>query len=181
MAQAIDPSRRIETGRLVITNWRPILADPIRRPALENALEKMLTPSITKRLPLEMDFPGTYAAIADWIGDRDKEEEIWCAHARADGRLMGLGMLFGDDEQAQARIPVIMIGYFLGEREWGKGFGKEFVGSLVAAIEKTAPVHISAKVDGDNTASARLLESLGFIASDELSTPDRFHFDKICT
>ena len=55
------------------------------------------------------------------------------------------------------------LGYWIGRRHWGRGYGAEAVGALVDhAFRNDAGERIGAGVFHDNPASRRLLEKLGF-------------------
>jgi len=56
------------------------------------------------------------------------------------------------------------VGYILHPRAWGQGLGREAMSAVIDHIFATCDVQaLSADVDPANTASIRLLESLGFV------------------
>jgi [ribosomal protein S5]-alanine N-acetyltransferase len=70
----------------------------------------------------------------------------------------------------------VQLGYFLGESEWGRGLGTEFVGALVAWLAARGPLRLTAYTDSDNLASAKVLEKSGFVRQEAASSTERFCF-----
>jgi RimJ/RimL family protein N-acetyltransferase len=89
----------------------------------------------------------------------DPLEPGWFQYAIAlDGRLIGDIGLNTFDNLMQADI-----GYTLAPQYHGKGYATEAVGGLLEHLFTERDLHrVSAEVDARNTASARLLERLGF-------------------
>jgi len=66
------------------------------------------------------------------------------------------------------------LGYWIGQRFWGRGLGTEAIGALVDYAFRTYPAErIGAGVFHDNAASRRLLEKLGFEAMGPGSSDSR--------
>ena len=58
------------------------------------------------------------------------------------------------------------LGYWIGRKYWGQGYGTEAIGALVDYAFRTYPAErVGAGVFHDNAASRALLEKLGFTAS----------------
>ena len=78
---------------------------------------------------------------------------------KATGRVVG-GTLLRDIDGDTGKLEV---GYVLGRAFWGKGLMREAVGAVVGyAFAKPEMRRVEAHIDGRNTASQRLVESLGF-------------------
>ena len=55
------------------------------------------------------------------------------------------------------------LGYWIGQKYWGRGYGTEAIGALVDRAFDTYPVErVGAGIFHDNPASRRVLEKLGF-------------------
>lgn len=164
----------INTDRLIIQDWANVLALKPERDALLRELEPMLTPAITTYLPLNMGFPGSYASISDWVDDRIAEADVMCIHIRDTQKLAGL--LFCFTEPDSDDVPVIHVGYFLGEEFWGRGIGTESLGALVSEFRTRSPIRLEAGVDRENIGSARVLAKSGFVLKPDQPEPGRYYY-----
>lgn len=93
---------------------------------------------------------------------RQKEEsgsELHFSVCLPDGEPVGMCALHDLDVRAgRARI-----GYWIGKRWWGRGYGKSAVSALVEmAFQNLGIKELVAESSGSNVRSARLLASLGF-------------------
>lgn len=122
-----------------------------------------------------MKFPMEGFGIDEWIKDRAKEANVFCAQCSDTGAFAGLLLLH--DTLEHATIPTFNIGYFIREDCWGKGYATEAICAILAALGKEHLVHLVAGVDKCNSASARVLEKAGFRRVAEQSTADRDHFE----
>ncbi|MBC7918730.1 MAG: GNAT family N-acetyltransferase [Rhodoferax sp.] len=78
---------------------------------------------------------------------------------KASGRVIG-GTLLRDIDGDTGKLEV---GYVLGRAFWGRGLMREAVGAVVDYAFATPEMRrVEAHIDGRNTASQRLVESLGF-------------------
>ncbi len=76
-------------------------------------------------------------------------------------RLLGvIGLYFYDDRPVE-------LGYWLGERHWGRGFAPEAVQGLLGAAKAIGLVPIRARVLAHSTGSIRVLEKSGFALVEE--------------
>jgi ribosomal-protein-alanine N-acetyltransferase len=117
---------------------------------------------VTRHLPYE-SWRGMEDAQA-WFGRAvgrlaAREAAQFVIVLRESGRIIGSCLLFHFDE-ASGRAEV---GYLLGREYWGAGFMAEAMRALVAfAFDPVGLRRLEAEIDPRNTASARLLERLGF-------------------
>ena len=78
---------------------------------------------------------------------------------REDGRLIGQCSLFNLNQQCQRAE----LGYSLAQSAWGGGYAQEAVSAVLThAFGKLNLNRVEADIDPRNTASAKLLERLGF-------------------
>ena len=165
------------TARLSVENWEGISSNPSRRQILERQLERILTPKVTQFLPLSMQFSAGQNSISEWIDERVREAKILCVHLHDVHTLVGLIILSEDPEPSALRT--IHLGYFLGEKDWGKGYATEIVTALVANFKNETGVRLLAGVDSANITSARVLEKSGFKKLHERSTDRRDFFEVV--
>ena len=164
-----------ETTRLSVENWQAILCEPFKRTRLERELEHILTPQITFRLPLSMQFSLGRDSISKWVDDVATEAQVLCVYECETAALAGLIILFYNPEEAE--LPTIHLGYLLGEAFWGKGYATEMVRALVTELRKGPPMRLAAGVDADNVASSRVLTKSGFEELPDQTTPGRLFFE----
>ncbi|WP_338721277.1 GNAT family N-acetyltransferase [Devosia sp. XK-2] len=80
---------------------------------------------------------------------------------RDDDRLKGvIGLYFYADKPTE-------LGYWLGERHWGRGFAPEAVSALMAAASAIGLSPVRARVLAANSGSVRVLEKTGFATIEE--------------
>ena len=142
----------LHTRRLVLRAIRPGDAEAVTALARDRRVSRWL-----------LSFPHPYpeGAAAAWIA---------AARARArsgrgatfaitqDGAVIG-----AIDVRVSARHGHAELGYWLGRAHWGQGLAAEAGGAVVAwAFRRWRLRRIWAQVLGDNHASARVLEKLGF-------------------
>ncbi|MFD8752568.1 GNAT family N-acetyltransferase [Kitasatospora sp. NPDC059577] len=124
-------------------------------------------PEVTRHLPFE---PCDRESCADQI-------ELYLEQAMAEERdtyRLAVTRL-ADAEDPQDATPIghasltlgtyrsAHLGYVLGRASWGHGYAGEITGLLCDFAFRTLDLHrLAARVDVDNTASARVLTKLGF-------------------
>lgn len=146
---------RIETERLVIR-----LVTEADLPAL---LEINADDMVTRYLPYA-SWKGMDDAQA-WLGRAAARHEAGEARQfvivlRDTGRVIGSCLLFHFEESGGRGE----IGYLLARPHWGAGYMLEAMRAFVAfAFEQVGLRRLEAEIDPRNTASARLLERLGFV------------------
>ncbi len=166
------------TARLSVRDWRPALADPAARRALEAALAGLLTPPVLAPLPPALQLDPAPGAVAAWVQDRAAEAEVMTVAAADGGGLVGLLLLAADPDPAPAADPALHLGYLLAETAWGRGLATELLAGLVAALSGRGPLRLRAGVDRTNPASARVLVKAGFVALPELSAAGAAMFER---
>jgi RimJ/RimL family protein N-acetyltransferase len=148
----IEPT--IETSRLTI---RLVTQEDL--PAL---LEYNSDDAVTRYLPY-----ASWRGMADaqeWLGRAQtrlaaREALQFVAVQRETGSVIGSCLLFHFDVPSRRGE----IGYLLGRKHWGSGYMFEAMSALVDfAFAQMNLRRLEAEIDPRNTASARLLERLGF-------------------
>jgi RimJ/RimL family protein N-acetyltransferase len=144
----------LETERLLV------------RPVVESDLQDLMgvngDPEVTKFLPY-----ATWSSISDATSWLSRMQALVVAGTgmqlviedRAKQVVVGTVLLFKLDEPS-ARIE---LGYVLGRENWGQGFMREALSCVISHCFCVAGLRrIEAEVNPDNSASNKLLTSLGF-------------------
>ena len=107
----------------------------------------------------------TRANLSDHLGWPDWR--AWAITLKGDDRA--IGSIKGEDvaigtlaagERRQGKV--VEIGYMLLRAYWGQGLAREAVSALIDQLFSEGNRRVFADTDPENTASRRLLESLGF-------------------
>lgn len=129
---------------------------------LSAVVAAMLTEPVTRWLPPHWQGPYTRARAEAWIAEQDAEGTVLLVVHRETDEPLGLVLLF--EEPVDDGIDV-RLGYLLAESAWGKGYGGELLGGIVAWCHERGDVRtIIGGVAPENVASIRLLERHGFVA-----------------
>ncbi len=83
---------------------------------------------------------------------------VWGAWAREGGALGGFAGFVPQHDP-----PVLELGYAIDPAQWGRGLATEVAGPIVKYGFDAGLTEITASLDTANTASARVLEKLGFV------------------
>lgn len=120
------------------------------------ANNKKIWDNVRDRLP----YPYTEKDAREWLALATAEKVVTTFCVEADGELAGsIGITFEHDVYRNN----VEIGYFVGEKWWGKGVATEAVRLMVEYVEKNFDVtRIYAGVFEYNKASMRVLEKNGF-------------------
>ena len=104
--------------------------------------------------------PYTVGNAVEWIAFTLNQKPVKNMAVVYNGNIAGsIGVMEKEDVYRKS----IEIGYFLGERYWGKGIATTAVGLLVEYIKNNFDViRIYAEVFGHNAASMKVLEKNGF-------------------
>lgn len=142
------------TRRLSVTNWHAAIVSDGSNNDLAEIVQRILTPAVTKDLPL--DWQGLYSVerAEQWIAD--SESTVMLVADRELGAPIGL-LILSDGDDASVRV-----GYVLAEYSWGKGLASELVRGL---IDRSRHIGINSLVGGvsrENLPSRRVLEKNGF-------------------
>jgi len=142
------------TERLLIR-----LVEPRDLPAL---LAVNGDPQVTRHLPY-----ATWAALADAMAWYERMLKLmeggtalqFVLVRRSDGLPVGTALIFHHDEGSRRAE----LGYVLGAAHWGQGLMREAAKALVAAAFGPMGLRrLEAEVNPQNSASVKLLESVGF-------------------
>ena len=143
-----------ETERLTVRAMRPSDAEALAAYRNDPGVaryqdwELPFTPQMARRLIAAMD--GISAPVPN--------EWVQMAIEDRDGALVGDLAVYVDTD-----VRVALIGYTLAAAHHGRGYATEAAGALVDRLFGVLGVHrVAATLDPENTASARLLERLGF-------------------
>lgn len=144
-------------------------------------MESMETARLILRLPAQVDaermlairssdFVQAYNSMSPWTLERmraqiqreaEKEEAVYLIR-KADGALLG-GIWIADDD-VRYDVQALSLSYYLAEEHARQGYMKEAMAALIDTLFREDPALelVSARVFRGNTASERLLLSLGF-------------------
>lgn len=152
------------TERLRAAEWHDAERTHVD-PDLPAIVAAMLTAPVTRWLPPHWQGPYTRARAEDWIAERDDEGPVLLVENQETAEPLGLVLLF---EEPVAGGVDVRLGYLLAESAWGRGYGGELLGGLVAWCRGRDEVRsIIGGVAPENAASIRLLERHGFVRESE--------------
>ena len=154
-----------ETDRLRVGEWHSLGSG---HGDLSAVTAEMLSPAVTRELPVEWQGAYSVERARRWIRERDAEGPTLLVVEKASGKAVGLVILFeGEEEDGSLEV---RLGYLLAEQAWGKGLATEVVSGFVRWCRaQTAISSVAAGVSEDNPASIRVLEKAGFVSSEEES------------
>ena len=148
-----DVEVAMRTERLALT---PL--DPRHAPALFELLNDW---DIVKMLS-EVPWPLRYEDVESFLASEHRETEDFIILA-AFGPIGVMGIKKPGSGEEPRKMP--RLGYWIGRRHWGQGFGTAAVAELVdRAFAKYPHDRVGAGVFKENTASQRVLQKLGFTA-----------------
>ncbi|PSQ99443.1 MAG: N-acetyltransferase [Bacteroidetes bacterium SW_7_64_58] len=137
----------------------------------QDALVEHLQEREIWRNTLRIPWPYTEAHAEDWIEERirrrdEQPKETTFAIRRPDGTLIGV---VGADDLDVGASHRARIGYWLAKPYWNRGIMTEAVSRYVDyAFTELAVVRLTAEVFAWNTASARVLQKVGFVQEGRL-------------
>lgn len=145
------------TPRLSVTDWHAAVFSDGSDINLAGIVQRILTPTATRELPL--DWQGLYSVgrAEKWIADRDNESTVLLVTDRETGAAIGI-LILSEGDNAGVRI-----GYVLAEHSWGKGLASELLRGL---IDRSRHIGVKALIGGvtrANLPSRRVLEKNGFV------------------
>jgi RimJ/RimL family protein N-acetyltransferase len=158
----------IETGRLLIRDWREEDLEPFVRhtntPAVMRWLGGVQEPEALK---------------ARWRGrsmvwQKTRGFTYWAIERKSDGELLGFcGVKLVDAPGSGAIEGVHEIGWRLREDAWGQGYAKEAASAcLDFAFDRLAPPRVVAITVAGNSASRGLMQRLGLQRREDLDFED---------
>ncbi|AXX18043.1 TPA: GNAT family N-acetyltransferase [Serratia marcescens] len=141
---------RVDTDRLLIAPFTAADADDVYQ---------AITPTLTRFMTFEPEAsPEDFANVwQSWLPlMREGEEVIFVARRREDRQFVGVG----GAHNLRSHTPE--LGIWVKESLHGQGYGREIVQGIARwASERFQPPHFLYPVAEQNTASRRLVESLG--------------------
>ena len=141
---------RIETERLIL-----------RRPEARDAQAYTVIQNSEFVLRYNAMEPKSEAWVRAQFSDSAKNENTLLLERKTDGAVSGAVFLEEDDRRWGVESKT--LSYFLGERFARRGYMKEAMGALIGYLFEVENLDIiCARSFAPNTASRRLLESLGF-------------------
>lgn len=154
---------RLETERLCIRNARPEDAEDLH-PICESQF--VMQYNCMKPMSLEAFRAGL---------ERNRADD-GCLHIelKENGRV--IGMIGVEEDQMRYQVDAVTIDYYLGETYARRGYMTEALAAVMKHlfVEKNVEL-ISARVFGENEASAALLRKLGFVQEGMLRKGVRTH------
>jgi RimJ/RimL family protein N-acetyltransferase len=156
----------IETGRLILRNWREEDIEPFIR--------HTNTPAVMRWLGGVKSEEEHHIAFRDRIMVwQESGFTFWAVERKADGALLGFcGLKIADAEDSPIE-GMLEVGWRLREDAWGKGYAKEAaIASLDFAFGTLGAERVVAITFQGNTPSWGLMERLGMTRRPELDYDD---------
>ena len=120
----------------------------------------ILTPTVTRSLPITWQGVYTAERAAAWIHERDQEGTTLLVIERSSNDSIGFLILSADHPHK------LRIGYLLAESVWGKSLASELIEGFVGWCRESDIRSVKAGVAEDNVASQRVLTKNGFTSSE---------------
>ena len=132
---------------------------PLQESDLEKLVEEIGNMNIAKYL-VHVPFPYSIDDARDYY-ERSKGKEFRL-NLILDGQLIGgIGLNQKEDDLYE-------VGYWVGERHWGKGYATESVKGILNYLKENKPnVKVMSQYIVENAASGRVLKKCGFKVSGE--------------
>ncbi|SFD50177.1 GNAT family N-acetyltransferase [Pseudoalteromonas denitrificans] len=166
----IFESFTFETARLKISNVRANMELGTSKPELRSSIIRLLTPSVVKSLPPYFHDIKTEIHADAWLTKMLTESHLYMISHNDSKAIIGFLFLFESDNTTAH------LGYLLGENFWSQGFGSELLFGLIENCRTEQLIKkLIGGVDIENTASAKLLEKVGFVASSHSDTNTIFY------
>ena len=107
------------------------------------------------------DIPQTEDSIGDWLDDHET-----VLVAEDEGGVVGLAAFgwFRDVGKRPGYRFTVENTNHVGEDRWGSGVGRALMGALIEEARRSGKHTMVAAIDGENDASIRFHERLGFVA-----------------
>jgi RimJ/RimL family protein N-acetyltransferase len=158
----VTRSYGFETHRLRVDAWHAAAPADGSGPALPDVVVSLLSPAVTRALPVEWQGSYSRSRAEAWIAERDADGPTLLALERSSRNATGLVILHESDAADGSGVDV-HLGYVLAESAWGQGLGSELVEGLVSWCRGQPEIHtLIAGVAAENPASVRILEKNGF-------------------
>jgi ribosomal-protein-alanine N-acetyltransferase len=158
----VEVETAMRTPRLVLS---PL--DPCHARALFEQLNDWDVVKMLSEVPWPLGFQDVESFLAS-----EHKETVDLIILAASGPIGVMGIKKQGSGAPPRKMP--RLGYWIGRRHWGQGYGTEAVGALVDLAFRTYPHdRVGAGVFQENVASQRLLQKLGFTAAGTKTVPSR--------
>ncbi|MEZ8773511.1 GNAT family N-acetyltransferase [Vibrio sp. 10N.247.310.17] len=146
-----------KTSRLTVDEVSSDLNAKSKSNLLSRTIE-LLSPQVVKSLPPFFQDISSLELAEIWFKKMTSESRFLVVKSIDNSLTIGFLFLYEGD------CRTVHIGYLLGEEYWCKGYAKEFLNGLInwCASRKLISTLVGG-VEKANIASAKLLESLGFV------------------
>ncbi|WCC80860.1 GNAT family protein [Cutibacterium equinum] len=149
-------TRRLRTDRLVL---RRLTLDDAQQMYDNWASDPVVTQFLSWPAHSSVDVSRTI--LASWVDSYDDPGTFnWGIELIADGTLIGQTSVGEKD----LRTGLVNVGYAIGRRWWGKGYGTEVLVALMDYLFDVVEVNkVEASHDPANVASGRVMEKAGMV------------------
>lgn len=172
MTDNLQPHKKCQfkTERLVINSVKSQLLDDDSHQLYTLKIMELLTPAVTKSLPLDWQNISSHDKASHWCQQRMKESSFLAIQLKSNQEIIGFVFLYANEKK---QMPLyIHIGYLLDDCHWSKGYGNELIEGLVKWTHSNKHIHaLIGGVEVNNIASIRVMEKNGFNRSN-LDCPD---------
>ncbi|PQJ87424.1 GNAT family N-acetyltransferase [Aliivibrio sifiae] len=150
------------TTRLEVANVDSCLVSGLMKPQLLSEIVSLLSPSVVESLPPYFHDINTELDAEVWLLKMVAESHLFSVKRKGLEPIIGFVFLYESDN-ATAHL-----GYLLAESSWHQGYGSELLFGLLKNCRDNQLVEkIIGGVDIGNVVSAKLLEKVGFVATQE--------------
>ncbi len=164
------------TPRLNVDHWVTRLDVPEARARMASILQELLTPEVTKHLPLYLHVDGSLEQAERAMRDLAAKSEVACVVDRASQAVAGLLVVGQDAQEANA----VYIGYLFDQAFWRRGLATELLHGLVTWAQAQGwQGRMLGGVDPENAASAAVLRKAGFTEDAARSGPDTVMYGRV--
>ena len=149
------------TDRLIVKEWHSFGSKELHQPNLENIVEEMLVPEVTKRFPIMWRGDYDKKRAKFWIQERDSESKTLLAVEKETKKALGYINFFKEGSRSHGTY--LRLGYLVSRAMWNNGLATELVEGFIEWCKENNIATIVAGVDPDNKASIRVLEKNNFL------------------
>lgn len=150
------------TMRLEVENVDSYLASGFLKSQLLSEIVNLLSPSVVESLPPYFHDINTESDAEVWLFKMVSESHLFSVKRKGFDPIIGFVFLYESDN-AKAHL-----GYLLAESSWHQGYGSELLFGLLKSCRDNQLVEkLIGGVDIGNVVSAKLLEKVGFVATQE--------------
>lgn len=134
------------------------------------SIPRLLTSAVVQSLPPHFQNINTQLDADAWLAKMMSESHLFAVCLKDSKSIIGFVFIY-ESEGSTANI-----GYLLGETFWKQGFGGELLFGLMNSCRNRKLIKtLIAGVEVDNVASSKLLQKVGFKASEETEIGVNFY------